>query len=381
MSRTGSLENKDLTIRMAKKKNYKVNILPTENTTLEITKLSALDKTLDTTTYDSMIEDNENQFSTFCSSQFTNRSLETTRQTTDSDSFQKIQISDRNKTDLTIDKIESFFKEKLENQPVSNQTLFEKKKSQFIPLNEITLIRVLKNGARIGFYMNEKVNLKRYENVEEFYQESNRLMRLWDSHIQRIYGYTIDGGVKLAVLEYFEYNLEELAVRKNITKKKAVNWAADLTSAVEICQIQGIIHSRINPKNILVNADGKLALSNFVNCADYKTEPKGINEFQYCSPQQLLGKEIGPETDIWALGAVFYFMLTKKMPFDKIAEGNQHEFIKEIVFLKKLPERIDYECAFAKDILKQTFELRVDKRPSVKELYNLIQDIARTENL
>jgi len=80
----------------------------------------------------------------------------------------------------------------------------------------------------------------------------------------------------------------------------------------------GILHGDLKPQNIMLGAAGDVKLLDF-GVAHEMAQLVPANAFQpgtlaYMSPDQLLGDALGPASDIYALGVVFYEMLTGRLP-------------------------------------------------------------------
>lgn len=107
-------------------------------------------------------------------------------------------------------------------------------------------------------------------------------------------------------------------------------WAPDqavaiieaLARAVHAVHRQGLVHRDINPWHILLTTDSQPKLIGFRFARPIETagmvRSSGIFGVPgYLSPEQALDRqdEVGPATDIWALGAVLFQLLTGRLPF------------------------------------------------------------------
>jgi serine/threonine-protein kinase len=104
---------------------------------------------------------------------------------------------------------------------------------------------------------------------------------------------------------------------------EAVMIATKVAGALQAAHEQGVIHRDIKPANILlargepVVADFGIALAVRASGGDRLTQTgTSIGSPHYMSPEQVTGeREIGPATDIYALGCVLYESLVGEPPF------------------------------------------------------------------
>jgi ATP/maltotriose-dependent transcriptional regulator MalT len=85
---------------------------------------------------------------------------------------------------------------------------------------------------------------------------------------------------------------------------------AQVASALDHAHGQGILHCDLKPSNILLDEDNWALLSDFVMVADASS-----GAADYVSPEQGQGLEVDQRSDVYALGAILYHMLTGQPPF------------------------------------------------------------------
>jgi serine/threonine-protein kinase len=98
----------------------------------------------------------------------------------------------------------------------------------------------------------------------------------------------------------------------------------------------GVIHRDIKPANMLLDARGRLKITDFgiVKVMGEQTEfamtQSGFQPgtVEYMSPEQLLGQEIDARSDLYSLGVTFYEMFTGRLPFRRSATGSDWEIRK-----------------------------------------------------
>ncbi|HOX40050.1 MAG TPA: bifunctional serine/threonine-protein kinase/formylglycine-generating enzyme family protein [Candidatus Brocadiia bacterium] len=98
----------------------------------------------------------------------------------------------------------------------------------------------------------------------------------------------------------------------------AATTIADIARALAAAHEKDIIHGGIKPENVFICADGKTVVTDFGFNRFLNADPSGafpVGSPCFLSPEQLSGKEPDERSDIYSLGALFYFLLTGYPPF------------------------------------------------------------------
>ena len=105
--------------------------------------------------------------------------------------------------------------------------------------------------------------------------------------------------------------------------REAAALVETLARAVHAAHERGVIHRDLKPANILLTTDGAAKITDFglakrldVDAAQTRTGDI-LGTPSYMAPEQARGRNgaVGPPTDVYALGAVLYEMLTGRPPF------------------------------------------------------------------
>jgi serine/threonine protein kinase len=143
----------------------------------------------------------------------------------------------------------------------------------------------------------------------------------------------------------------------------------------------GIVHRDVSPGNILVSASGEVKLtdfgivrSEFIARRTYPGELKG--KIGYMSPEQVVGGDVDPRSDLFALGIVFAEMLLTRPLFPGRSEMETLTRIYE-ADLRTLDQHGDDLPRDIVDILRWTLQRRPNERPrSARELAQSLDKFA-----
>lgn len=158
--------------------------------------------------------------------------------------------------------------------------------------------------------------------VARFTREIEALRTVASPHIVELYESGVDGETYYYAMEYVEG--ETLTAR--LEREKRLPWREVIDYGVQVCKAlkaahnAGVIHRDLKPSNLLLTPDGQVKLTDFGVAqlfAGGKLTATGgvIGTAEYMSPEQAEGKRATKQSDLYALGAVMYVMLTGRPPF------------------------------------------------------------------
>jgi serine/threonine protein kinase/tetratricopeptide (TPR) repeat protein len=157
---------------------------------------------------------------------------------------------------------------------------------------------------------------------ERFIHEAQAASALQHNNICVVYDIdqTADGQMFIS-MEYLEgETLKTKIERGPLAIGEALDITLQIGKALAKAHGCGIVHRDIKPANVFLTADGTAKLLDFglVKLAGQTMLTKAgstLGTLAYMSPEQLRGMPVDQRTDIWALGAVLYEMLSREQPF------------------------------------------------------------------
>ncbi len=156
-----------------------------------------------------------------------------------------------------------------------------------------------------------------------FLAEARAMAALSHPGIVEIYDFGQADGLAFLVMQFVEGESLVSLIRRGgaVAPEQAMRLVSQAADAIEAAHRQGIVHRDVKPANLLLRSDGRLALTDFGIARILATDRLTIGEqivgtSSYLAPEQVTGHEIGPATDVYALGVVAYELLTGTRPFE-----------------------------------------------------------------
>jgi eukaryotic-like serine/threonine-protein kinase len=186
-------------------------------------------------------------------------------------------------------------------------------KARHLGLNRIVAVKMLLNGAHGS-----------PEARERFLREAEAVAGLRHPNIVQVYDLGDQGGQPYFTMEFIEGgNLAQKLAGTPQPPRHAATLLVTLAEAVESAHRSGILHRDLKPSNVLLTADGTPKVSDFGLARRMEGESgltwtgTAVGTPGYMAPEQAEARPLawGPAVDIYALGAIFYELLTGRPPF------------------------------------------------------------------
>jgi len=162
-----------------------------------------------------------------------------------------------------------------------------------------------------------------------FEREAKAIAALTHPNILAIFDFSKDHDHWYAVMELLEgESLRERLRRGKLTVRETMDIASAVAAGLIAAHDRGIIHRDIKPENVFLTRDGAIKILDFglaqvrkQATEEEKTEVLATKAGQVVgtvtcmSPEQIRSEEIGPATDIFAVGCMLYEMVSGTRPF------------------------------------------------------------------
>jgi eukaryotic-like serine/threonine-protein kinase len=156
---------------------------------------------------------------------------------------------------------------------------------------------------------------------ERFLREAQAAGSLQHPNVITIYDFgEVDGHLYIA-MEFVEGQdvAELLAHQVPLTLANKLDIAIGVLQGLAFAHKRGIVHRDVKPANIRVDVDGNARIMDFgvAHLASSEMTRTGVmvGTPSYMAPEQIVGGKVGPETDLFSVGAVLYELLTGTRPF------------------------------------------------------------------
>ena len=210
-----------------------------------------------------------------------------------------------------------------------------------------------------------------------FRREAEVTSQLGHPHIVEVSDFdTLQDGTPFLVMEYLRgESLEQRLSRGRLPLSEVLTLVRQIGSALQAAHRAGVVHRDLKPANVfLVPTDVEGVMGDRVKLLDFgiskmldsstvqTQEAVLIGTPQYMAPEQALGKnsEVGPATDLFALGCIVYEMLSGRAPF--AGEGSS---LVQVVFriVHAQPEPLAQLCPDVPSHILAAVERALSKTP------------------
>ncbi len=162
-----------------------------------------------------------------------------------------------------------------------------------------------------------------------FINEHELLERLRHPNIVPIFGQGFSDHHAYIAMEYFPRGSLTGMLKAPLPHAAVKLVLQQCAAGLEAAHHAGIVHRDLKPDNVMLRADGTLALTDFGIAKDLHAATESTDHGivlgtpAYMAPEQAMGKQVDASCDIYSLGVMLYQMLTGEKPFP----GDDHQTI------------------------------------------------------
>jgi serine/threonine protein kinase len=210
---------------------------------------------------------------------------------------------------------------------------------QYKKLGRYELLRVLGKGAMGVVYEGRDPNLDRRVAIKtimvddlgpdaaaeyeaRFRIEARSAARLQHPNIVTVYDSDRHGDTAYLVMEFIQGEDLKHHLDRGLrpTPEQALHLICDLLAALDFAHRQGVVHRDIKPANLLIEADGRVKLTDFgvarISGEATRTQGSMIGTLKYMAPEQVQGQKVDTRADLFSAAVVAYQLLTGVRPFE-----------------------------------------------------------------
>lgn len=212
--------------------------------------------------------------------------------------------------------------------------------------------------------------------VTNIVKEMNRVNNLNINGLMKYKKIEVDDNKLHRMMREYKIHLDNIDPIKYFEESGIFDVLDGIITILKSLSDIGTIHSDLKPSNIFLNEDDEVILSDYLNNLLFKGREgyqalRKINDLCFVCIDELTGKELDTESDIWNFGLVFYYLKTGKYPF---VGSSILETTRNIENVKYVRLEGDYSEELNK-FLKKILQREKKNRMQLDEIINGLKSI------
>jgi eukaryotic-like serine/threonine-protein kinase len=177
---------------------------------------------------------------------------------------------------------------------------------------EMVVLKVLRDSPTAG---------DEHTQFTRFMQEYELISKVRHPNVVRIFDLGIADDHAYLAMEYFSRGDLRSLIASGLDGSEALSYLAQMAAALEVVHAVGVLHRDLKPGNIMLRADGSVALIDFglAKHVQVDAEITATGEIfgtpYYVSPEQGHAQQVDERSDLYSLGVIFYEMLMRQKPY------------------------------------------------------------------
>ena len=219
-----------------------------------------------------------------------------------------------------------------------------------------------------------------------FAQEIKTVGKLNHPHIVTIYDVGRTDDYAYMAMEFIEGpELKMLMGGQPLHVATSVDLIAQTAEGLAFAHSRDIVHRDVKPSNVMIVFDDDGMVAKITDFGIARAPASAVKTMtgmilgspRYMSPEQVVGKNVGPRSDIFSLGVVLYEMLTGVAPFD--ADSVSSIMYQTVHVREEPPSRVNPEIPPALEaIVARALAKAADERyATMKEFARALRDVAK----